>query len=71
MATNAAQRVAIADAIMRQGNGVIAIPNPRGSTVDAILVKEPDYRVPANAVDVNVWYEYTGNGANTAYSVGI
>jgi hypothetical protein len=71
MATNAAQRVAIAEIIMRQGNGVIAIANPRGSSVDAILVKEPDCHVPANATDIKSWYEYTGNGANTAYSAGI
>ena len=71
MATNAAQRLTIALQIMRQGNGVLAIANPRGSSVDAILVKEPDCHVPANATDIKSWYEYTGNGANTAYGLSV
>lgn len=70
MATNAAQRLSMAIKLMRDGTAV-AIPNPRGSTVDAILVKEFDYHAPANAVDIKVWVEHTGNGCNTNYSLGI
>ncbi|MEN6537926.1 MAG: hypothetical protein ABFD60_07850 [Bryobacteraceae bacterium] len=70
MATNAAQRETIARQIMEKGYA-IAIANPRGSSVDAILVKEFDYHVPANATDVKVWYEYTGNNANTAYGLSV
>ncbi len=69
MATNAAQRQSIAEKIMRLGTGVIAIPNPRGSTVDAILLKEPDCHAPANATDVVSWFELTGDAASAAYSV--
>jgi len=70
MATNAAQREEIARQLTLAGYGVF-IANPRGSTVDAILCKEFDYHVPANATDINVWYEYTGNAANTAYGLSV
>jgi hypothetical protein len=70
MATNAAQRVEIARQIMLAGYG-IAIANPRGSTKDAILVKEFDYHAPANATDIVAWKEYTGNAANTAYGLSV
>ena len=70
MATNAAQRATIAKQIMEKGYA-IAIANPRGSAVDAIIVKEFDYHVPANATDINIWYEYTGNAANTAYGLSV
>lgn len=70
MATNATQRFTIAKQIMEKGYAV-AIANPRGSDVDAILVKESDYHVPANATDIVGWYEYTGNAANTAYGLSV
>jgi len=69
MATNAAQRTSIAQKIMRLGTGVTAIPNPRGATVDAILVKSPSYHTPANSTAVVVWVEYTGDAAAAAYGV--
>ncbi len=69
MSTTAAQRESIAQKIMRQGNGVIAIANPRGASVDAILLKEPDCHAPANATDVVSWFELTGDAASAAYSV--
>jgi hypothetical protein len=70
MATNAAQREEIAAQIMLAGYGV-AIANPRGSTVDAILIKEFDYHIPANATDIYSWTEMTGNAANTAYGLSV
>lgn len=70
MATNAAQREEIGRQIMLAGYGV-CVANPRGPTVDAILIKEFDYHVPANATDINIWYEYTGNAANTAYALSV
>ena len=70
MATNATQREQMAAKLMRDGTAV-AIANPRGSTVDAILVKEFDYHVPANATDIVSWTEFTGNACNTNYSLGI
>jgi hypothetical protein len=70
MATNATQRFNMAQKLMRDGTAV-AIPNPRGSAVDAILVKEFDLHAPANATDIVIWKEYTGNACNTAYSLGI
>jgi len=70
MATNAALRQQMADKLMRTGVA-IAIANPRGATPDAILVKEFDYHVPANATDVVGWTEFTGNACNTNYSLGI
>jgi hypothetical protein len=65
MATNAAQRELIAQQIMQLGRGITAIANPRGSTVDAILVKSPDYH-PSNAT-VEVWHEFTGDAANSTF----
>ena len=70
MATNATLRERMAVKLMRDGTAV-AIANPRGRSVDAILVKEFDYHAPANATDVKVWVEHTGNGCNTNYSLGI
>lgn len=70
MATNALLRAQMAEKLMRDGTAV-AIPNPRGATVDAILVKEFDYHVPANATDIKSWTEFTGNACNTNYSLGI
>ena len=70
MATNAALRQQMADKLMRTGVA-IAIANPRGATPDAILVKEFDYHAPANATDIKIWVEHTGNGCNTNYSLGI
>jgi hypothetical protein len=70
MATNAAKRVEIARQIMLAGYG-ICIPNPRGSAVDAILIKEFDYHMPANATDIKSWTEMTGNAANTAYGLSV
>ena len=70
MATNATLRERMALKLMRDGTAV-AIANPRGSSVDAILVKEHDYRTPANATDIVVWKEFTGNACNTNYSLGI
>jgi hypothetical protein len=67
MATNATQRETIAQAIMRKGNGVVCIANPRGASVDVILIKSPSYRVPANSTDVKVWVEMTGDDANAEY----
>ena len=67
MPTNAAEREVIAQNIMKRGIAVIAIANPRGPDVDAILVKPASYHIPANATDVHVWYEMTGDGANSAY----
>jgi hypothetical protein len=34
-------------------------------------VKEFDYHAPANATDVVIWVEHTGNGCNTNYSLSI
>jgi hypothetical protein len=70
MATNAALRSQMAEKLMRTGVA-LAIANPRGSAVDAILVKEFDYVTPANATDIVVWKEFTGNACNTNYSLGI
>jgi len=67
MATNATERESIAQRAMQLGRGVVAIANPRGATVDAILIKEPDYHAPANAADIVIWKEYTGDAANSAY----
>jgi hypothetical protein len=67
MATNATERELIAQRIMQLGTGVLAIANPCGAAVDAILIKEPDYHVPANATEVVVRKEYTGDAANSAY----
>jgi hypothetical protein len=67
MATTAGERELIAQRIMQLGTGVIAIPNPRGASVDAVLIKEPDYHVPANATDIVCWVEMTGDAANAAY----
>ena len=67
MATNAAERESIAQAIMGKGLGVICIANPRGPAVDAILIKTPLYH-QANTTDpVEVWKEMTGDAANTTY----
>lgn len=71
MATNAALRQQMAEKLMRDGLAIVAIANPRGSSVDAILVKPANYHIPANATDIVVWYEYTGNACNTAYNLGI
>lgn len=69
MATNYTQRLSVAEQIMRQGHGVVAIAQ---SHVDKIWVKEADYHVPANATDVYVWYTgYTGDTANAAYGTTI
>ena len=67
MATNAAQRLTISQQIMRKGLGITAIANPRGASVDAILLKAPLYKVPANATSVGVWTELTGDNANANY----
>jgi hypothetical protein len=55
---------------MTAGYG-ICIPNPRGEAVDALLVKEFDYHVPANATDIVDWTEFTGNAACTNYSITV
>jgi len=70
MATNAALRQQMAEKLMRTGVA-LAIANPRGPDTDAILVKEFDYHVPANATAIVCWYEMTGNECNTAYNLGI
>jgi len=69
MATTAAQRESIAQQIMRLGQGITAIANPRGADIDAILIKRPDYHTPADSVTVVGWVEYTGDAAAAAYSV--
>ena len=69
MATSAAERETIAQQIMRLGTGTIAIANPRGAGVDAILVKQANCHIPANGTAIYIWYEYTGDGAKSAYGL--
>ena len=67
MATSAAERELIAQNIMKSGQAVVCIANPRGPNVDAILLKPATYHVPSNATDVVCWVEMTGDAANAAY----
>jgi len=67
VATNATQRETIAQNIMKSGQAVVCIANPRGESVDAILIKPANCHAPANTSDVVSWFELTGDAANSAY----